>query len=173
MTPPRPILQTDIDRYRLALARCRVWLCDVLLWFAEVLGDGWIGRAVRDELRADLAWTRRSLRAVLFLMASRALRQRPHRTLAAHEPDNDRRGSLLRHFTRRVKFRGRNLREHVARLRDVIDTLDACAARVAKGLARGYGGLAPLVRESERVRASLAPAPPASASPALTTGPPR
>ena len=59
----------DIPRLRQVLASLQLWLCDLMLWLADALGQGPLGDALRDRVRSDLAATEDCVRAVLALMA--------------------------------------------------------------------------------------------------------
>jgi hypothetical protein len=147
---------SELAYCKVMLADARVWLCEMLLWIAALLGENRLGQALRAELRREARACARGIRAALFLMALTQIGEPPCVTRPHHMARNHRRGSWLRHLTRRVKLRGRDLRGHFARLRDVIDSVDACVAKIAKRIARWMRRLAPLVRVSHRPCASVA-----------------
>jgi hypothetical protein len=124
-----------IERLLELIARVRLWLGEMLLWFADVAGDGPLGDALRTQLRRDLARTRDGIRAVLVLMAIQAAMRRPARQrarcLGAPRGFRYRRHTHdMRNVTRGIPFRGRNLREHCEALARVIDAIERCAAHV-------------------------------------------
>jgi hypothetical protein len=150
MNTHRPTPAETIARCRAAIASCRVWLCETLLWIAECFGGHGFARGLRAELEDNLRHITRGVRAVLVLLAVQRNGLPPHDARAPHILRAPRgfarpapRGSDLRHVTRRVKFYGRDLRARFARLRAIIDTLDACAARVAPVIAHGPRQRAP------------------------------
>ncbi len=154
-----------IARIQLVMARCRMWVCEVLLWLAECFGRHAIGRAWRAELRDDRLMLIKGLRGLLLLMAlQRAgtappdFNRTPYMLRAprgfARSPQ---RGSEERHLTRCVRFGARGLRAQFERLRTVIDTLDACADKVARLLARPFRQRGPrAVRPAAHVTRALA-----------------
>jgi hypothetical protein len=141
-TPPSPV---DIDRLRTVLAHCRVWLCELLLWLAEMAGHGRIGAALRAELRADIAVLTRGLRAAIVLAGLRRATPPRGREPIAYGPLRQRRGSDMRRVTRGLRLRGATLRGHLARLRRAIDRIDAYAAKTARTLSAHTRLLQPVI----------------------------
>jgi hypothetical protein len=128
----------DLGALKKVLLHLRLWLNEVLLWFAERLGVK-MPADVRAELHAEFHEARRTVLMIALVHAA-ALergRPRPRYPLRAHAGavTPQRRGSDFRSFVRGVKIGGRTLRHRYARLRAVIDAFDACVAVFAKRLA--------------------------------------
>jgi hypothetical protein len=149
-------------RFRAAAQSLRVWFCEMLLWLAAYCG-GWMGADVRAFARAELADARAMVRMLLVLLA--LAQRRPAPAAAARHPFGAPRGfaparfagSDLRHATRAVRLGGRGLAGRFARLRAVIDDLDAQVARVVRRLATPGRQRAPrAVRPPARVCAGVA-----------------
>jgi hypothetical protein len=177
MTHTRPTPERSAE-YRAAAQALRVWFCDLLLWLAEFFGDSRFGVRLRAQVREDIADARRELRMIVILLAlsNGAVWRNAGSPDWAYGDRPEQRMDFVRQLTRGIRFRGRNLRDHIARMLDVVDNLDAHVAKVARRMARLAKQRAPkTVRPSvprvQRV-ADCAPVPPASAGPVLETGPP-
>ena len=138
----------DVQKWRACAARCRVWLCELLLWLMDHLGEGAIARAVRIGVRRELNDAERSLRGIVVLIAltrvSWAEIPGP-RTFRPGSVKRTRSKADARHLMRIIRFRARTLRGRVQRLRDVIDALDAHIARMVKRLEAGFRQLGPIL----------------------------
>lgn len=141
MTDP---CRLDPVQLRAFLLQGRVWLCGILLWLAEALGDTAPGRALRADIEQDLHTLRRTVRCLLICLAGA---HRPARSGRASRPGvrpvnappgfrRQRRGNCIRHVTRVTRWRGRNLRGHIEALRAVIDRVDDFVPRVRRRLGR-------------------------------------
>ena len=138
----------DAEKWRSLVMRLRVWLCEVMLWFAEWFGDHPIGREVRADLRADLKDAERGVRAAIVLIALTRVSWAEvpgRRTFRPGAVKRTRCKADARHLMRIIRFRARTLRGRVQRLHDVIDALDAHIARMVKRLEAGFRQLGPIL----------------------------
>jgi hypothetical protein len=140
MTQPR-LTPAQTTRIRAAAQTLRVWCCEMLIWLAALCG-GRLGADMRAFVRAELALARHDLRWLLAMLAIVNLPRTPPARRAVHPFWPPRgfarsrcRASDIRLATRGVRLRGRDLADHFARLRAVIDALDVHAARLARRLA--------------------------------------
>ncbi|MDX2234616.1 MAG: hypothetical protein NW200_08965 [Hyphomonadaceae bacterium] len=138
----------DAERWRAVALSWRVWLCAVLVWLAELLGDCALTRRYKAQLRRDLSRAERGLRHIVVLLALARMDWseipgRP-RTVRPAAVARDR-ASDLRSTGRSLKFGARSLTARIARLNAVIDDLDAHVARMAARLDAAPRQLAPVM----------------------------
>jgi hypothetical protein len=129
----------DLEHTRRLLMQARLWLCDLLLWFAELCG-GRVERAYKAQLLQDYHGLRRALLGALVMYAIRG--QTPPQGVRVRGVPNappgfrwqGARGGELRAATRSVRLGGFSLRARFARLAAVMDRFDAHVARLRRKL---------------------------------------
>ncbi|MDX2235035.1 MAG: hypothetical protein NW200_11120 [Hyphomonadaceae bacterium] len=153
---PPPI---DVHKWRARAASCRVWLCALLLWVLEHLGDGAIARGFRIQVRRDLNAAQRSVRGIIVLIALSRVSWTQMPGPSTWRPGavvRTRSSADMRHCGRIVRFRARSLREKIRRLRAVIDALDAHVARMVTRIEAGLRQLGPVLIVAAALHAGLA-----------------
>ena len=129
----------DLDHARRLLMQARLWLCELMLWFAELCG-GPVERAYKAQLLENYHVLRRGLLGVMLMYAIRG--QTPPQEArvygVAPAPRGFRvqagRSSELRAATRGVGRGGYGLRARFARLAEIIDRFDVHVARLRRKL---------------------------------------
>jgi hypothetical protein len=161
----------DLDHARRLLMQARLWLCEMMLWFAELCG-GPVERAYKAQLLENYHVLRRGLLGVMLMYAIRG--QAPPQEArvygVAPAPRGFRvqagRSSELRAATRGVRFGSVSLRARFARLSEIIDRLTrmsrGCAASCSSRRRRSRCWSSPSRRRAYRVRPSRrrSPTPP-------------
>lgn len=135
---------TPSDLVALA-ARVQLWVATLVVWLVRALGDGPMAAPARCWAHGALAFAERGVGAIIVLLALRRLgapppapasRGRRPRRAPRGFAWADARGGDMRHVTRPLFRRERDLLRRARRLAAIVDAIDALARCLARRIAR-------------------------------------